>query len=487
VTARVLVVGLDAADPRLMCELACNGDLANTAALLETNPGQRVINPDGLFVGAVWPTLYTGTSPGHHGRWWPGRLHPGTYQIRPFEPSAIGIEPLWLALARAGRRVAVIDAPHGPTGTDAGLTQLTDWGGHEPSPAGFQASSPALADDIRARFGSHPIDDCDRYGATGQLEQLVRDMRTGVERKTELTCSLLDQADWDLFFSVFTEAHCAGHQCWHLHDADHPRHDAAQAGILGDPLVDVYRRLDGALGEVLARAGDDSEVFVLLSHGMGPHYDATFMVTEILRRLESMWNREASTWATARDRCAHAWNRIARRAGLRPRGTWVLDGSRPFFRAPNAGLCAAVRINLIGREPAGTVAPGPEYDDLCSALSAEFLSLRNVETGEPAANRVLRSAEIYDGPYVGQMPDLLVEWRQEHPIRAVASPTIGKVEGAYTGHRTGDHRRDGLLLRRGPTASANATTTIDGREFAPTVHALLEVPFAYTASQTRRR
>jgi len=34
VPARVLVIGLDAADPRLMCELARDGRLPNIAALL---------------------------------------------------------------------------------------------------------------------------------------------------------------------------------------------------------------------------------------------------------------------------------------------------------------------------------------------------------------------------------------------------------------------------------------------------------------------
>ena len=476
-TARVLVVGLDAADPHVMCELAHEGELPTVAALLEANPGQQTTNPDGLYVGAVWPTLYTGTSPGHHGRWWPGRMHKNTYQVRPFEPSSMGAEPLWVTLAGAGRRVAVIDAPHGPTATHAGLTQLTDWGGHEPS-AGFHASSSALADDIRTRFGDHPIDDCDRYAATGQLERLVRDMQVGVDRKTELTCALLDDADWDLFFAVFTESHCAGHQCWHVHDRDHPEHDATQADVLGDPVVDVYRHLDGALGEVLARVDDDTEIFVVLSHGMGPHYEGAFMLTEILRRLEAAWGRQPSGWATRRNQFRHAWNRIARRAGLRPRRTWVLDGSRAFFRAPNAGLCGAIRVNVAGREPDGIVAPGQEYEELCAALEREFLALVNLETDERAVRRVLRPVDIFDGPAVVQMPDLLVEWCQEHPIRSIASPTIGRIDGSYPGHRTGDHRRDGMLLRRGPTASVSTATTIDARDIAPAVVGLLDVPFA---------
>ena len=464
--------------------LARGGQLPNVGALLEAFDGRELTNPDGLFVGAVWPTLYTGTSPGVHGRWWPGHLETGTYQVRPYEPSTLGAAPLWVTASAAGRRVAVIDAPHTPTRADPGLTQLSDWGGHEPAPAGFLASSPTLAEDVIAEFGAHPIDDCDRYARNGRLDELVRDMQRGIERKTELSCTLLDRADWDLFFTVFTEGHCAGHQCWHLHDPDHPKHDAARAGVVGDPVVDVYQRLDRALGEVLARVDADTEVFVLLSHGMGPHYDGTTMLTEALRRLEVAWDRQPSTWAARRNQARHAWNRIARRAGLRPARTWMLDGSRAFFRAPNAGLCGAVRVNVAGREPDGVVEPGPEYDELCSALTAEFQSWVNGANGEPVVRRVMRSAELYEGPAVDQMPDLLIEWHQEHPIDAIASPTIGLIDGPYAGHRTGDHRRDGFLVRRGPAAADEASTVMDARALAPAVLDALEVSFAPLDTRT---
>src|SRR5680860_1011471 len=76
-------------------------------------------------------------------------------------------------------------------------------------------------------------------------------------------------------------------------------------------------------------------------------------------------------------------------------------------------------------EPAGLVARGQEYEDLCAALEAEILTWVNVETGKPAVRGVLRPAQLFEGPEVGQMPDLLVEWQQESPIRSLASPTVG--------------------------------------------------------------
>jgi hypothetical protein len=217
---------------------------------------------------------------------------------------------------------------------------------------------------------------------------------------------------------------------------------------------------------------------VLLSHGMGPHYDGSSLLIDVLRRLEWSWNRQPSTWATARDRLAHAWNRIARRVGLRPRWTWMLDGSRAFVRAPSAGLCPGIRLNVIGREPLGVVAPGPEYDELCSALEGEFLALVNVETGTPAVRRLLRPADLFEGPIVADLPDLLVEWEQESPIRSIASATVGRVDGEFRGHRTGDHRRDGLLIRRGAKLTRPVADVVDARDLAPTIFTTLGLPVA---------
>jgi hypothetical protein len=42
---------------------------------------------------------------------------------------------------------------------------------------------------------------------------------------------------WDLFLLVYKEAHCAGHQCWHLVDPAHPAYSQDAAERLADPLL----------------------------------------------------------------------------------------------------------------------------------------------------------------------------------------------------------------------------------------------------------
>ena len=50
----------------------------------------------------------------------------------------------------------------------------------------------------------------------------------------------------------------------------------------------MYEGLDRAVGRLLALAGPDTTVLVLLSHGMNAHYDATFLLDEALRRIEGV-------------------------------------------------------------------------------------------------------------------------------------------------------------------------------------------------------
>jgi predicted AlkP superfamily phosphohydrolase/phosphomutase len=271
-----------------------------------------------------------------------------------------------------------------------------------------------------------------------------------------------------------------------VRDPGHPRHDPALARALGDPLRDVYAAIDAALGRILARADPDTAVFVLASHGMGPHYDATFLLGEILRRL-----REAAL-SPARHRTgellagawvhAPAWLRrwlapLQRRARRRLGQAFPsagIEGGLPYWDVPNNDVYGAIRINRAGREPRGTIRPGAEFDALCAQLASQLGELTNCETGRPLVKRVLRTTDLYAGEQLDALPDLLIEWDREAPIRRIHSPRIGTIEGEFGGRRTGDHKPQGLLLASGPgIRPGRIARSISVMDIAPTLAARL--------------
>jgi hypothetical protein len=216
---------------------------------------------------------------------------------------------------------------------------------------------------------------------------------------------------------------------------------------------------------------------LLLSHGMGPHYDATFLLGQMLRRMAT---RASTSWtALVGERARRAAGRLTKRPspGREPGSfMWYVDGGRPFFTVPNNDVCGGIRINVRGREPRGQVAPGSEFEQVCDMLENELATWTNLETGESLVESVVRVESCYDGPARDGLPDLLVEWNRGAPIRSIGAPRYGRIDQEYTGVRTGDHVPGGLLVARGPGVHAGRRRdSISMVDLAPTIAAAVDV------------
>jgi predicted AlkP superfamily phosphohydrolase/phosphomutase len=481
--ARVLVIGLDAADRDLILRWTREGDLPVMRRLLETSHWGMTVNPPGLYVGAVWPSFFTGVSPARHGRYCYVQLNPGTYRARKVHTADLRVEPFWERLSRAGKRVAVIDVPKTPLSRGVNGLHIVDWGTHDPDHARVRTWPEALAAEVAARFGEDPLRNCNGHREHASEYAALRDALVArARRKAELARHYLEQGGWDAFVAVFSESHCAGHQCWHLLDPDHPRHDPEVARAAGNPMRDVYRAIDRGIGELLELAGDETLTVVLASHGMGPHYDGTFLLGKILERLGAQ--------APARPHPRlRRWLRGARRRlpgplgrGVRPLLEWVKAAEvRPLgrgtcFQVPNNDAHGGIRVNLIGREPRGRVRPGKEYEAFCGTLARDLLELRNADTGMPLVRSVMRIEDLYPGERLDHLPDLIIEWERSAPVRAVESPKIGRIEGRYEKCRTGDHTGGGLFFLSGPgVAPGRRPAPVEVTDFAATFLAHLGV------------
>jgi predicted AlkP superfamily phosphohydrolase/phosphomutase len=504
--ARLVVLGIDAASPDLIDQWISDESLPNLAGFAARSLRGRTRGIDGFFIGSTWPSFYTGSMPAGHGVHYLVELVPGTYEWRFAADGAFVRRPaFWHVLSEAGKRVAVLDVPL--TRIDPGLrgVQVVEWGGHD-ALYGLRSTPEHEARDLVARFGVHPLGgSCDADGrGVADYATLVERMEQGARLKGEWTCDLLARGGWDLFMQVFTEGHCAGHQCWHLHDRTHPAHDSAIAAALGDPLRRVYRAIDRAIGDVLAAAGD-TRVVIFSAHGMAHWYGAQFLLQEILVRLgaaEPLPVTPPTTAARARSLAASAWRRIpgfVRQRIPRPHRppaepalpALTVDGRRSrCFPHPNGLAVGGIRLNLVGREPTGVLRPGADAEDFIAWLTRALLDIRDERTGGPLVSRVLRSAELGRGENLDLLPDLLVEWTDAVPTGSravgagagarvrVSSPLIGVLEGENDFGRTGEHRPGGWFAVAGPGIAPghldHQPALID---LAPTLTALLGVPF----------
>ncbi len=480
---KVLLLCLDAADSHLIEIWSDMGLLPTWQALRRDGLVTRVENPPGLYSGAVWPSFYTGLSPGRHGRYAGRQIVSGTYEARRYAPRHVSREPFWNAIGRAGRRVAIIDVPKAPLTGDSNITQVSNWGPHDDEPAGLLCWPEGLSDEVVSRLGRDPVGTCESYHDAEQEQQLFERLIDRVATKEAMIGHFLQRGGWDLFIGAFSESHCVGHQLWHLHDATHPRHAPEQAAGR-DPVLAVYQAIDAALGRLIAMAGSDVAVLVYTSHGMGARYGGTHLLDEVLRQLDDTRGtslqplRQSIRWA----RSALPWRRLLpsrlRAAGRALAGSMTESSyaterrNRTFFQAPTNDNCAGVRINLRGREPNGRVEAGGEYDAVCERLTGDLHGLVNADTGDPAVRAVHRADDVFPGEHRDDLPDLVVQWHRDAPIVRLSSPKFAEVRGEPPGPRTGDHRPDGMLVARGadirPRHNAMTISVVD---IAPTIAA----------------
>jgi predicted AlkP superfamily phosphohydrolase/phosphomutase len=476
----VLFVGVDACDLDLAQRLARAGRLPTIARLLREAAVVETRAPLGVYVGATWTTFFTGLSAATVDYYCWASLERGGYDIVDSDPADIEAPPFWRTLSDAGRRVGVFDVPHSQV-EDLDGAIVAEWGCHDRH-FGTGSSPVDLVAELDEVAGRHPIgtrDDggpsapCDRVHREGahrtraESEQLWADLVGAQRCKHDASLHLLEKGGWDLYLSVLGESHCTGHQLFHVHDVDHPRHDPEVRAAVGDPLVQMYEQLDATIGAHLDAAGDDAVTYVLLSHGMQRHNDGDHLLDQVLHRFAGVdAHRDAPGWrsrvaesafgflperqgAWARRQAAPLVRRRIRGAPPAPNPDLPPRETRPWFHVPNNTATSGLRVNVVGRDPSGIVEPGRELEDTYERLGAWLYELVNVDTGEPVVIDVVRADDHYERKPESVLPDLFVEWNRDAPIERVWSPRIGCVFGPYEHWRTGDHHPRGLLLASG--------------------------------------
>lgn len=481
---RVVLIGLDAADSGLLCDAMDRGDLPALRALRDEGAWGFVTSPPGFGSGAVWPSFSTGVSPAKHGRYFYRQVGPGRYEAARFEASQFKAKSFWEEISAAGRRVAVLDVPKMGLSERIDGVEVVDWLVHGPVYHELRTNPASFAAELAGRFGSDPLPKCDLPGGRDAREQaeFLDVLRRRVATKAEASRYLLSREPWDLFVSVFADPHCVGHQSWHVRDPAHPQHDPEAHARIGDPVLEVYRAIDRAIGEMLRGLDEDVCVIVLSCTGMGPNYTGNRLLDEVLRRLEGLRPPAA----------LDAWSRLKRRVktllptSVRLRGRQLsrrVDERvahadrerRRCFLVPHNDMTGAVRMNLAGRELRGRVHPD-EANALFESLRKDLLELRNLDTGGPVVEDVVRTADHGAGEHQSLLPDFFVLWKRDAPIERVGSPKIGEVVFRHRGNRTGDHRADSIFFARGRGVQAGRIDGVSILDFASTVAALLGAP-----------
>ncbi len=486
---RVVVIGLDMGDAKLIRNWAAAGRLPNFASLIASGAWLDLDTTAKVLHTSSWPTFATGTMPGSHGVYYPYQPKPGHQSAVHIEADQYGTTTLWKHAADAGLRCLVYDLPETFPEPNFSGSAVFDWGTW--AWYGTPASQPeALIQELKAKFGDYPLGfEAKKLGLRFPDPKVLEPrLVKSVEYKRRSLEWLMGHDGWDLTVVGFCETHPAGHYLWPAgaklaDDADSPRFAS---------IYNVYKAVDQAVGQIAGLVGRDTTVMVLSGDGVRINYCGWHLLGGMLEKLGFM-NAGATQQSGSGSRGRGSMLSRARR--MMPPGAkrWVADhlpwwlrdrigahanaaetdwSSTKAFPLPT-DLEGCVRINLKGREPAGIVEPGAEYEDVCRQLRHDLLELVNPVNDQPAVQNVWLRNEVFPGSRKEHLPDLIINWTGDAEFNALVSPRAGRVEGASPDPRTGTHSPEAFLLAWGAGATAGTRGNARLVDTAPTIMNLL--------------
>ncbi|HEY8006302.1 MAG TPA: alkaline phosphatase family protein [Methylocella sp.] len=500
-TARVIFIGLDAAESTLLERWAAEGFCPSLSSAMERGATIRLSSPLETLPGAVWPEIGSSMGCGRHAHFYHGQqLRTGEVVKRAIEPKEVDTELYyWARASRAGKRVFISDIPQTVPVPDFNGLQLFEWGTHDRNFA-ITSEPPSLLDDIKKTYGDHPITACDSHGETPEgYAKLLSGLKRGASTKTRIYLDYLRREPWDLFNVCYTESHCAGHQFWHFLDPNHPKHDPHAADDFKTAIRDVYAEIDKGVGALIEAAGPDAKIVLLASHGMALYSGGPNLLNEVLARLGLTSKGEDSLKGRFWRNMQYSSNPLIR--SLRDT-VKSLIGKRVIqsIQAGSGGLhepftlpetraaelrnnrCGAIRLNLKGREPFGEVARGNEEIALTETIREALLELKHPETREPIVVKFYTAQEAFGPDHHPDVPDIMVVFRDDlGPLDACWSDRLGLIKRTVYQNwlpRTGDHTPHSTFwVLNGPFPAGARFEGGDVLDVGPTVLELLGLPF----------
>ncbi len=467
-THRTLLLGLDGATFDVIGPLVARGRMPVLAELAARGVRARLRSTCPPVSAPAWVTFLTGMQPGRHGVFNFQNLDARRYSG--FSETLVNSsyfrgDTLLDHLGRVGgvrtlayRIPMTYPAWDVPNGVVVAGPPLPDRRRAYARPLAVEAeigpTSPLSHDELstakRARDVS-AIDACNRF----ELDLLERTVTRYLAAGTELVIG---------FTGIPDGLH---HAFWATHDPSSPLHEPDAPEALRTIIERWYEAIDAAIGRILAGCDEQTAVIVLSDHGGGPaplrhvNLNAFLRASGLLTVAGERRAHLASGARRAIDRARqelpgrmwlkrHLPERVQRRLRTLRNATGAVAWERTqAYAIPIFYPITGVWVNLIGRQPKGTVAPGADYERLRDSLVAGLSELRDPATGAPLVAGVWRREDVYRGPHAADAPDLIVETVAGHHGGFDLDRLVTDVPAAALRNISGSHTAEGIFIAAG--------------------------------------
>jgi len=422
---RIMILGFDGATWSLLQPWIESGILPGFMKASQMGVKATLLSSTPPYSAPAWATFATGMNPGKHGIadfWQPT---PDGRGVQLISSHSLAVPAIWSLLSQAGKRMAVINVPG--TYPPREINGIMISGMMTPSEEAQWTYPHSLKNELISLQGGYAANP---YATATQSKDFLRKVLDWVPRRETIHQKLLEQEDWDLFINVVQASDPIQHHFWNMMDGTHPDYDPVLAEKYAPLLMESYAAMDAVLLDRLKRVDEHTALLVMSDHGFGPaqkyvHINRLLAEMGLLQFQDqnlsagSMLQRGGYSMSAFYKliRRLDPWNMRGRlsnrvRHFLRRKMDQVLAAPIDWARTKAyAGRSTgeAIYINLRGRDPQGIIDPGEAYEHIRDQIITALENLRDPETGEKVISQVWRKEEIYQGPQLPILPDILFQ------------------------------------------------------------------------------
>jgi predicted AlkP superfamily phosphohydrolase/phosphomutase len=468
--SRVLLIGWDGADWRILDPMIEAGLLPNLASLCDRGAKGVLRSTVPNHSWAAWPSFLTGVEPSNHGVYDIFEKEIGERRSLPVTYRSIKEKTMLGDLAAAGTPVVMTNLPltFPPPKVDGAVIA----GGVLPKRRPF-THPVSLADDLEKAGAPFPINGMSWTTFRNKPKPFLAEARELTAARTKANLWLLDNTDWSFASLIYVATDRVQHCLDKYVAPDHPDFPTLSREPLAEEIRDIYRMLDDGLGKILERANSDDLVLFISDHGFQSctralHMDRLLEKLGFLKFAASNAVFGPMQWGPMRTVARKAYDMLGLhgKVSLPQSVNWPKTLAYTSVRSTGEG----VSINRAGREPDGIVAEN-DYEATRDKVMDALDSFRDPKTGTSPFKRILKREDVFQGRFAETAPDILLEPAPLYSLTHARSP----IENADW--LSGDHRMEGVIAAAGPRVQSDAFSDpallVD---MAPTILAQLGVP-----------
>jgi len=454
---KVIVIGLDAVCLDMITPWLNQGKLPYLQKLLNKGTYSELESVIPPMTAPAWTSMVTGKRPEKHRLFDFLKYKPGSYEKELVSALDCQASRLWDYLTDHNKSSIVITVPLTyPARAIRGVLIP----GH-PLSGGQGSFPPGILQEFQGVFGECEFNPSFAKGLSARQKlQKAMDATRAVK---EAALYFSQQYDWDFLMVQFQMTDAIAHLFG-----------------LGKQTLQLFQFVDRCVDEIVAGIGKDANIFLVSDHGMGPAKWHLFLNSflreegylkaadvgkrhrlpkevahttspgKLLGAMDKILGFLAKHGMTAEEYYRLLSKlRLTFLKGLVPKAVLarvprkVIDWEETRAYCPSSTIFG-IRVNVKGREPDGTVAPGQEYDVLRGQLIQQLRELRAPD-GELVFEKVFAREGYYQGSEADQAPDIMFLPNQMDYVPS--DVLMPRVFAPYTWY---NHKVDGVLAAHGP-------------------------------------